>query len=263
MIKGDVARAGPPLTIGIPLLSQKVSPDWSKSCGLLEQALASIANQTVACERVLIACHERPVLKIPAGLDVEFIEVRFDYPRYSLDCATDQYRKKEEIGERHRRYGGGRLFFLDADDVIERNFVAAIARIEAKAIVLRRGYKLDCATDKVIVLPRFWRRCGSCAVVDWTRDELPEVAHAEAGSTLRDLLNVRHYNWPGFFEARGWPTAFVDEPLVMYVTNHGQNRSLIYSGISLKWALYNRVAPGARLGRTLRERFALAPEPVQ
>ena len=150
------------LTVGIPLISQKVSPDWAMSCRLLEQTLASIANQSLACDRVLIACHETPAVKVPAGLDVEFIEVKFDYPRYTLDGAVDQYRKKEEIGARHRRYGGGRLFFLDADDLIDRDFVAAMSRIEAKAIVMRRGYQARLRPEDE---PRSCRGSGGAAAV--------------------------------------------------------------------------------------------------
>ena len=43
------------LTIGMPLRSERNTPDWPLTCKLLRETLLSIANQSVAVRRVIIA----------------------------------------------------------------------------------------------------------------------------------------------------------------------------------------------------------------
>ncbi len=259
MPSNERGATGPvrPLTIGIPLRSARNSPDWALTCRLLDRTLASIAHQTMAPARVIIACHETPSLNIPASLDIEFIRAPFDPPRFLLETKPDGLKKKELIGARHRAHGGGMLFLLDADDLLEREFIATVTAVAAKAVIIKRGYKVDWARERVTLLPRFWRLCGSCAVVDWRPEELPEVALGDADSVFRRCLDTRHYDWPALFEGWGWKIDYVDRPVVMYVLNHGQNISVVNKR-TWRWRLYHALLPHVALKADFLGRFGVS-----
>jgi hypothetical protein len=250
-------RAPRALTIGIPLRSARTTPDWPFTCQLLERTLASIANQSESCARVIIACHEIPELSHPTGLAVEYIQAPFEPPRDVVDSDADGLRKKQMIGEAHRRDGGGPLFLLDADDLLETEFVATIARSAAKAMVIKRGFRLDYTAGSYTILPRFWRLCGSCAVVDWDVDELPTAAVGPDVSPFQRFLDTRHFNWPELFEQWGWRVDYIDRPIMMYVLNHGQNVSMAVNKRSLKWLIYLVFFPKRKLNKEILGRFGL------
>lgn len=248
-----------PPTIGIPLRSQDSSPDWPMTCRLLERTLGSIAQQSVACARVIIACHEIPPIAIPVGLEVEFVPVDFAPPKSPGERSLDAQAKRLVVGAHHRRHGGGRLFLLDADDLLDRDFIATTSRSPARVVVLATGYQINEARDRVTLLPRFWRRCGSCAVVDWRVEELPDSPLVEADSPYARFNKNRHYNWPAVFKAWGWPVTFMFRPVALYVVNHGQNISLDGRQPGWKWRAFNRYMPGVTPPAAFRARFGLAP----
>ncbi len=249
------APAVRPVTVGIPLRSRRNTPDWATTCDLLAQTLRSVAAQSVPCARVIVVCHERPAVAIPDGLEVQFHEVSFDPPARPIEGWIDARRKQFAIGAHLREHGGGRLFLLDADDLIDDRLLATVDRSEAKAILLRTGYQFDETRGKVTLMPRMWRRCGSCAVVDWRSDELPDSREESGDSVYRQFNDTRHYDWPLQFKAWGWPTASIYRPLVLYVVNHGQNISATYA--SARWRLFNRFAPAMRMTPSLRGHFAM------
>ena len=246
-----------PWTVGIPLLSKEIARDWNRVTVLLGRTLRSLATQKLPCSAVLIACHERPEVEVPAGLNVEFIQVGFDRPRFTIELEVDKLRKLEVIGSRHGERGAGLLYLLDADDVVRNDFSEKLLTHASKALLVSRGHKLNSQTGKVIQLPHFWRRCGSCAIVDWTVDELPSAPLIDVGSTFRRFLDTRHFCWHEFFRASGWSLEYITAPVVMYVVNHGQNDSELLSRFSWRWRLFNTFLAGSPVSERLSSSFAL------
>jgi hypothetical protein len=123
--------------------------------------------------------------------------------------------------------------------------------------ILSRGYEWDTKTGRVSNLPRFWRRCGSCGVVDWTVDELPKVALGPEASVFRRFVDTRHYRWPEFAQERGWSLYFIREPVALYMFNHGENISKIVSPPSFRWRVYNKFVRKKSASNSLVERFGV------
>ena len=243
--------------VGIPLLSSNIAKDWLRVTELLERTLNSLAAQRHPCSTVWIACHERPKLAVPEGMIVKFITVDFPPPRFTIELEVDKLRKLECVGVAHRQNGAGLLYLLDADDLIDASFSEHLLASRAKAFLLGRGYRLDAQSTKITELPKFWRRCGSCAVVNWTVEELPLDVTSIVGSVFRQFLDTRHFAWDQFFRDRRWDYKTLDSAVVMYVVNHGQNDSELLSQFSWKWRLYNRFWPGRPISRELARRFSL------
>jgi hypothetical protein len=143
------------VTVGIPFLSKKVAKNWPAVCGLLQRSLKSLANQTIPCERVIIGCHERPDISVPDGVAVEFVEVGFPTPRFTWETELDKLKKIEEIGARFRQHGGGKLFLLDGDDLVDKDFIATSAASAAKGVIVGRGYQYDLPKRRLTLMPRF------------------------------------------------------------------------------------------------------------
>lgn len=245
------------LTIGIPFLSRRASKNFTHASALLKGTLNSLSRQTVLPTRVLIACHELPEMEPPPNLEIEYIRVDFPPPVFTWERAVDQTKKQEIIGGRLRELGGGKLFFLDADDLVSNKFVEYISSRSEKLIAFSEGYQWNVGTTEFNMLPRFWRRCGSCCVVDWSVDELPKVALDENVSVLRELLEARHYNWPSFASSRGWSVHFSKERLVIYKINHGENMQPFCSPDNLKWKAFYALIPKRKLTESLIEDFAM------
>ena len=243
--------------VGIPLLSRRIAKDWGRATVLLERSLRSLAAQTRPCSKVWIACHERPDLAIPPGLDVRFLEVEFSPPRFTIELEVDKLRKLEVIGAAHRAHGAGLLYLLDADDLVAQTFSERILASPVKAILIAKGYRLDSQTGNLTVLPKFWRRCGSSAIVNWEESDLPLSALGDQGSTYRQFLDTRHFAWHEFISVRAWALDIVTTPEVMYVVNHGQNDSELLSRFSWRWRLYNKLWPGKQISKEVASRFAL------
>ena len=134
--------------------------------------------------------------------------------------------------------------------------MATIGASKAKAMLLKSGYQLDKSAGTVMRLPRFWRRCGSCAVIDWRPEELPSGPD-DAGSTFTRFLQTRHFRWHELLRQWGWETEFITRPVALYVVGHGQNISLAELDMSWKWWLYNRFFPRRPVTSTFRARFGM------
>lgn len=226
------------MTFGIPLVSKRVARDWASVERMLSTTLASAFNQADVAVQVIIACHEPPDIPEVDDERVTIVQADFDIPRFRWEMQIDQMRKMEVTGAELRARGGGWMFFVDADDFVSRDLAKTILASDAKAIVVRHGYRLDALNNRYQYLSKLWGKCGSCAAVNWTVDELPEKPLSDNPQIFRDYCDTRHFSLHQFFQAQGWRWKFLDAPLVTYVINHGSNQSLANTKTTLKWRLY-------------------------
>ena len=227
----------PSITFGIPLLSRRVARDWPAAQRLLANTLRSVFNQSVQDVKVIIACHEPPEIDEVRDPRVTVVPVAFDIPRFQWEQEIDRMRKLEVIASAHRTAGAGWLFILDADDLVAKTLAAQIGAATTKAVVVRNGYRFDVRRGMAQPLNRFWRKCGSCVAVNWTRDELPEKPLWDDPPVFHKYAETRHYLLPEFFAKQGWSVSYLDLAAV-YLVNHGQNQSDIIVRDNLKWRLY-------------------------
>ena len=209
------------MTFGIPLMSSRVARNWPSTEKLLAATLRSVFNQRGANIRIIIACHERPNIEEVDDKRVIVKPVGFDIPRFRWEMEIDRMRKLEVIGAELRAHGGGWLFVLDADDFVSRDLALTVQASDAKAVMIRRGYRLDARTGLYQNMARLWGKCGSCAAVRWEASELPLEALADNPPIYHEFCEQRHYVLPTFFASRGWSWKFLEKPLVTYVINHG------------------------------------------
>jgi DNA-binding transcriptional regulator YdaS (Cro superfamily) len=247
------------LTFGIALMSMRVAPNWPSVEKLLAATLRSAFNQSIPI-RVIIACHEAP--RIDEALDgrVTIRQVDFDIPRFRWEMEIDRMRKAEVLGAALRAQGAGWMFLLDADDLVSRDLGKAIVESGAKAVAVKRGYRLDARTGQYQSLGKLWGKCGSCAAVRWDASELPVAPLADNPPLFHEFCEARHYNLPQFFSDRDWNWKFLEAPLVAYVVNHGSNNSEFSTTQSWKWEIYFKLRQWKQWTPALDELFGVSPQ---
>ena len=192
----------------IPTNSRRVARNWASTEKLLGATLRSVFNQTGADIRVIIACHERPNVDEIEDERVFIRQVGFDIPRFRFEMELDRMREVEVLGAELRPHGGGWMFVLDADDFVSKDLARTIQANDAKAVMVRRGYRLDAKTGRYQVLGKLWGKCGSCAAVRWDASELPLRPLADDRSVYHQFCDNRHYLLPGFFASKNWSWKF-------------------------------------------------------
>jgi hypothetical protein len=248
------------MTFGIPLISSRVARNWASTEKLLGATLRSVFNQTGANIRVIIACHERPNLDEIEDERVFIRQVEFDIPRFRWEMELDRMRKVEVLGAELRSHGGGWMFVLDADDFVSKHLARTIQANDAKAVMVRRGYRLDAKTGRYQALGKLWGKCGSCAAVHWDASELPLRPLSDDPSVYHEFCDNRHYLLPAFFASKSWSWKFLESPLVTYVVNHGSNQSEVIVKDTLKWRLYFKLQEWKPWTPTLDNEFGISPE---
>ncbi|WP_438766463.1 hypothetical protein [Kushneria sp. TE3] len=221
---------------GIPLRAKACSQNWTMVCNNLEQTLLSLARQSRADFRVLVACHERPEVDT-FGLDVEFIIAETPPPAPDAvnskgEPVNDKPMKKALVGVALARQVDQPFYYmhLDADDLIHPELVATtLADDNRCGYLIDKGIIFDrlnhrfalCCPERLA----FWKHCGSCAVVYITPDELP--------ASIKDkrcyfMQFQRHKEYADLAEQHGRPLTAYDDYMAVYMVNHGENDYTAY-----------------------------------
>lgn len=249
-----------PFTFGIALIPRAAARNWLLVETLLDLTLASVRAQTDPAFRVVIAGHDRPGLAMDDPR-VTFLEA--DWPAAAPDsCNADSGRKKYLINRFVLARGGGLLMFLDADDWVDRQLVAAARAMIGPGQIgalVENGLAVDFRTLRAAPLPHpevfagaFHRVCGSSAIARL----LPDAADP----LRRDPWNVlrSHHEWVETAREHGAPLGRL--PLSgSYVINTSENHSELHGPYAV-WrrdftAAVNRV--GRMLDRPHAARFGL------
>ena len=214
---------------GIPLIARAVAADWALVDRLLGLTLRSVLAQEDGDFRVILAAHDRPDSWSAVAGDGRFELLLADWTPEPPNAPNDDGgRKKWLVKERVRAEGGGLLMFLDADDWVPRDLVAAVRAAVTPAHVggvVSEGVALDWQSGRVAPFPLpgpfagpFHSLCGSSTVARVT---------PEGGSDLeRDphLVLGSHHQWPERAAELGVALAAIDVT-GLYMIGTGQNHS--------------------------------------
>jgi len=257
------AYEGPPLdcgvTFGITLASSRSVADWERTVALLRGTLCSVIQQSSPAWRVIIAGHEMPELPEIEHPQVEFLSINAFRPTHPSKFRADKARKRHAIGQRLRQLGGGLLMQLDADDLVANDLVSECLRIShPHGYILTKGYVYDWQSHNLAPVPGVWpldldRVCGSCAVVRYDEEDLPS-----ANTEVRDpdvVFNMtrQHAYIRVVCEELQRPLLSLEQPMVVYVVNHGG---------SLSFQMQKKRSRGANIIESV-EKYKLAESSAQ
>ena len=245
-------------------MARATARDWSRVLRLLALTLTSVRAAADADTRVLVIGHE------PLVAEAESVAVDWPAPaRSDFDGQMqDAGRKQRILQQRVLDAGGGLLMLLDADDWIERGFVAAArAAVGPERVggVVERGTLVNLRARRVAALPdprifegAFHRVCGSSGVFRLRPEATDPFERCPLGQ-----LPV-HSRWLDDARNRGVVLASIAAEAA-YLVNTGENNSETI-GPHADWKA-GVVREVERLGRPLdaaeARRWGLSPADLE
>ena len=164
------------ITFIIPVKSEKVSGSWADFSKLFERTLKSVTNQTSQNFKVVVVCHEKPVVDFEHS-NVEYIFVDFEVPVLKTAPKEKHDGLKEEDKSKKilagvayaENHNSDYYMVVDADDCISNKLVSHIEANKNQNKIgwyINKGYFYR-EGDKFISLNRdnFNTLCGTCIIV--------------------------------------------------------------------------------------------------
>ncbi|MGG6269231.1 glycosyltransferase family A protein [Leptolyngbya sp. AN03gr2] len=205
----------------IPLRSVRSAKSWETVSKLLERTLRSICNQTSSDFRVVVVCHERPVLQGHYP-QVEYIEVDFQAPTQASSINERRIDKNRKlwIGIHHAaKFKGAYLMPMDSDDCISKNLVAFVTQhSETNGWYFSQGYQYQEGSALIRYRKKYFEQyCGSCNIIqaEILLDHIKEIQFADI--TPEFLL---HTQLPYVLEKSLNALPF---PGAVYITDNSEN----------------------------------------
>ena len=178
---------------GITLRSRAASKNWEMVQRVFNRTLASVWRQTCPEFKVLVACHERPLLWAAYDERLEFLQADTPAPRDHQEMMLDKGWKLSLIAQRVRQLGGGYVMMVDADDLISNRVAAYAAEHPAEnGFLSRNGYVYTEGAGYAQQIREPHRICGSCSIVYYRVEDLPDHMPENLwDDTLKDRWIIR------------------------------------------------------------------------
>lgn len=214
---------------GIPLRSKAASKNWEKVSMFFNRTLWSVYNQTDPDFKILVACHDIPVLTHEYDERVEFLRVDSPIPTTKEEMMLDKGHKIHTIGMKIREYGGGFTMMVDADDIQSNRIAAYVnAHPNANGFLSRNGYYYHVGDDFIKKGHKFPN--GSSTIVKYSVEDLPDSYYEQMVANVNTnphILRKKHGDIPKICAELG--RTLDDLPFIasIYVRETGDNHSLI------------------------------------
>ena len=211
------------------LKSKAVSRDWTRVSRLCEAALLSAYRQTDPDFRILLICHEKPLLQHEFDHRLEIIQVDFSPPDlHTTETMGDKWRKITLGLTRAAVFKPQFVMIMDADDLISNRIVAhAHAHPDSSGWILKKGWIYRLGRRFIDIWDDY--NCGTNAIVNSRHIQFPKDLTTEEFNRCI-LLTSGHTNIEKSMATAGNPL----EPLPfrggVYVVEHGDNESILAEG---------------------------------
>lgn len=222
--------------IVIPLKSKAVSNDWNSVCRALQNTLRSIAGQSHTDYQVQVVGHEAPEIDWPKSNVRRFHQLEIPIPDITGDGGFQERESFDRILDKNRKIVRGmqllesdditHWFYLDADDLVHRDFVKTILEFNPPhGAILDQGYLYFQDVQRFAATDQLSKLCGSTSVLN------AEPISVPAGLEREDLNKIpwcrySHFSMDQYFQEyfQTAPTP-IPHPMIAYVLGHGDNCS--------------------------------------
>lgn len=224
----------------IPLRSRAASKDWKGVTWNFNRTLESCYGQTCPEFKIFVACHDVPELDREYDDRVEFIQVGIPTPTNYKEMMFDKGYKMHTLMQAVQKEltilnRGGYVLPVDADDLVSNKLAAFFkGRNDGKCYTSANGYIWHSGSRFVTVAKDLWRTCGSCTVVYYKPDELPDKKYEERDETKKYIFQNSHRFLPSYARSIGKSFGTIPFPTTVYVLGTGENHSVL-SGVGMSW----------------------------
>lgn len=244
---------------GIPLRSKKASNDWDKVTEFFNRTLWSVYNQTDPDFRIIVACHDLPLLRHAYDERVEFIQVDAPIPMTAQDMMLDKGFKVHTIGMRIRELGGGFTMMVDADDIQSNRIAEYVNNHQDKnGFVSHNGYYYHIGDNFIKMGHRFPN--GSSTIVKYSIEDLPDKHYEKSVPSENSnphIIRKKHGDIPQICAQLGRPLFPLPFIASIYVRETGDNHSLMNKNESRWRTIEQKLMPKIFLNNILRKEFSI------
>ena len=226
------------LGIVIPLKAKAVSRNWAVTCACLEQTVRCIEAQTSQSWEAIVVGHDKPGFFDRAKLKTRFSSTEVPSPvppadghrkvdwNWVRNRALDRNRKIIRGMQLLRQEGIDYWYYLDGDDLLHREFVARLERLDLQSgAVLHEGYLWYSRIGRVIPYTNMPLICGSTVIVRGKDFDIPTSLELDQLGKV-PYCRYTHMELPRYFrdECNGRFVNVMDR-LLAYSVGHGDNTS--------------------------------------
>jgi len=224
------------LGIIIPLKSKQISKNWLTTSQALKATLNSILQQSVDKYEVVVCGHDKPdFLEDTTYQSINFVTTIIPAP----DRNSPNFSHRDLIIDKNTKIAIGVKFIkprnmdywyqLDSDDLLHRDFVKIVQKIDGKAgAIIEGGYIIYNALNRAITTDEMSQYCGSTSILADKYVSIPEQFDEESIKQL-PWANYPHMAMHNFFKHElQQPFESIHEKVLGYVLATGDN-------ISDKW----------------------------
>lgn len=224
----------------IPLISKAASKNWEVVTELFNRTLWSCYNQTNKNFKILIACHDIPILNHVYDERVEFLIVDSAIPTTQHEKMIDKGYKTHTLAMKVRELGAGYAMLVDADDLVSNRIVQYVYNNPTNSgYYVKTGYAYFIGTKYFKVLKKF--SSGTAFIIHYNIDELPNeypLVMTDNNKNEKCLMRKRHGDILEACVELNKPLKPLPFKGAVYVLGTGENHSLY--GKKTKYQTYFR-----------------------
>jgi hypothetical protein len=242
------------LVFVIPLKGREFSKSWERVCNLFARCIKSVCNQTSPDFRVIVVCNEQP-------------EIDFHHPNITY-LTVDLADYKEPLSVNRGRTDKGRKILkglvyaqqfapthtmaLDADDCISNKIAEFVKNNpESNGWFINQGYKYQEGSDYIYIKRNnFYRMCGSCNILRYDLNFLPEPPEYNRGYGYYKYY-IDHAKVKDTLIEKSQPISPLPFPGAIYILETGENH--YYDPTKLTFSIFNR----KKITPSIRDEFGL------
>ncbi len=244
------------LVFVVPLKSPQASKSWELVTKLFARCVSSICNQTSPNYRVIVVCNERPRLEFYHP-HIKYIEVDFplaNEPDYISRGHTDKGRKILKGLIQAQEFSPSHTMAVDADDCVSKYLAEFVNKNpNCNGWFVNKGYKYQDGSDFIYIKRKeFYRMCGSCNIIRYNLNQLPEIPEYNRGYGYYKFY-IDHEKVREKLAEQGNPLKPLPFSGAVYIVATGEN--LYYGTTTLTFNIFNR----KWLNPSIREEFSLYP----
>ncbi|MGD1871899.1 MAG: glycosyltransferase family A protein [Mastigocoleus sp.] len=151
----------------VPVMSSKVANSWEKVSQLFERCIRSICQQTSNNFRVIVVCHDKPLIKFTHP-NVVYIKVNLKIPKSTQEKRLDKGHKVLKGLRFAAKFNPDYTMNVDADDCISKHLVKFIEdRPKCNGWIIKKGHFYKEGARWSYLCRNFDNICGTCNIINY------------------------------------------------------------------------------------------------
>ncbi|UKO96677.1 glycosyltransferase family 2 protein [Nostoc sp. UHCC 0870] len=242
------------LVFVIPLKGREFSKSWERVTHLFERCIKSVCHQTSPDFRVIVVCNEQPEIEFNHP-NITYITVDFSANKESLSInqgRTDKGRKILRGLVYAQQFDPTHTMALDADDCVSRKLAEFVKdNPNSNGWFINQGYKYQEGSNHIYIKRNnFYRMCGSCNILRYDLNFLPEPAEYNRGYGYYKYY-IDHAKVKDILTDKGQAISALPFPGAIYMLETGENH--YYDRTKLTFSIFNR----KKITPSIRDEFGL------